>query len=66
MGVRVTVAEVEGVSVGVIVVLPDTVAEVEGVSVGVTELDGVTVADCVKGAVIDPKGEAVKTLAVGL
>jgi len=62
VGISVGVAELVGVTVAV----ADNICEPVGVNVGVivglavalAELDPVTFADCVKGVVIDPKGEA--------
>ena len=62
VGISVGVAELVGVTVAV----ADNICEPVGVNVGVIvglavalgELDSVRVVDCVKGVVIDPKGEA--------
>jgi hypothetical protein len=62
VGISVGVAELVGVTVAV----ADNICEPVGVNVGVivrlavalAELDSVRVVDCVKGVVIDPKGEA--------
>jgi hypothetical protein len=73
VGVPVAVRDLVGISVGVAelvgvtVAVADNICEPVGVNVGVivglrvalAELDAVTVVDCVKGVVIDPKGEAV-------